>query len=272
MAPDRTAIDAFHHELFAWWETNRRDLPWRHTRNPYAVLVSELMLQQTQVARVVPKYLAFLAAYPDAAALAAAPAGDVIRMWKGLGYNRRALFLKRTAEAVVSRFGGLFPRAEADLLSLPGIGKYTARAVMVFAYEADVAMVDTNVRRIIVNRFFGGVTPGERAVQAVADLLVPPGNSWAWHQALMDYGALALPRDRTRTAAAGSPGVPFVRTVRYLRGRIVDALRETPYRESDLVSALSASCNRQPQEVEKVIGDLVRDGLVVVSGGMASLP
>lgn len=133
--------------LLTWFAENARDLPWRRTRDPYRVLVSEVMLQQTQVDRVIPKYEAFLAAFPTVEALAAAPTAEVIRLWAGLGYNRRAVNLQRAARAVVEERGGLFPHEVEELLRLPGIGPYTAGAVACFAFEQDVAFVDTNIRR-----------------------------------------------------------------------------------------------------------------------------
>ncbi|NBU65707.1 MAG: A/G-specific adenine glycosylase, partial [Chloroflexia bacterium] len=129
--------------LIAWFGANGRDLPWRHTRDPYRVLVAELMLQQTQVERVIPKYHAFLAQFPDVATLASAPTSAVITAWQGLGYNRRALYLQRTAQAVVSQYAGIFPRDVATLKQLPGIGDYTSGAIACFAYEQDVAFLDT---------------------------------------------------------------------------------------------------------------------------------
>ena len=128
--------------LSAWAEDTRRDLPWRRTRDPWAVLVSELMLQQTQVPRVVPRYREFLDRFPTPAAAAAAPVADVVRAWAGLGYNRRAVNLHRAAVEIVVRHGGVLPAGLAELVALPGVGPYTARAVLAFAFEADVGVVE----------------------------------------------------------------------------------------------------------------------------------
>ena len=135
--------------LLAWAATAIRDLPWRHTRDPWAVLVSELMLQQTQVARVVPRYESFLARFPTPAACAAGPPAETIRLWAGLGYNRRALHLHAAAGAVAERHGGRLPDVLDDLLRLPGVGGYTARAVLAFAFERDVAVLDANALRVL---------------------------------------------------------------------------------------------------------------------------
>ena len=173
--------------LLAWSARTRRDLPWRRTRDPWAVLVSELMLQQTQVARVVPKYAAFLERFPTVAACAAAPAGDVVRLWAGLGYNRRALNLHAAARACVERHGGELPATLAELQALPGIGPYTARAVQAFAREADVGVLDTNAARVLARLEGRRLAP--REAQDMADSHVPPGEGWAWNQAMLDLGA-----------------------------------------------------------------------------------
>jgi A/G-specific adenine glycosylase len=135
--------------LLGWSEASRRDLPWRRTRDPWEVLVSEAMLQQTQVARVVPRYAAFLERFPTPAACAAAPVADVVRAWAGLGYNRRAVNLHRLATAVVQLHGGRLPADLPGLLALPGVGAYTARAVLAFAFGADVGVLDTNAARAV---------------------------------------------------------------------------------------------------------------------------
>ena len=179
--------------LLEWFAAAGRDLPWRRTRDPYKIMVSEIMLQQTQVDRVIPKYHAFLEAFPTLAALAAAPTADVIRAWSGLGYNRRAINMQRTARAVIEEHGGEFPRDVAALLKLPGIGPYTAGAIACFAFEQDVAFIDTNIRRV-VQRLFVGPAASAAATDArlieIAQIAVPPGQGWAWNQAIMELGAL----------------------------------------------------------------------------------
>ena len=152
----------------------RRDLPWRRTRDPYAILVSEVMLQQTQVDRVLPYYTRFLERFPTVEDLAAAATSDVIRFWSGLGYNRRAVNLQRAARAVVDEFGGSFPDDPADLKKLPGIGAYTAGAIAAFAHERDVAFLDTNMRRVISRVIFGSESARESDALEAATALVPP--------------------------------------------------------------------------------------------------
>ncbi len=173
--------------LLAWGEQSRRSLPWRETRDPWAILVSEVMLQQTQVDRVIPRYHRFLERFPTPCACAAAAVADVVTEWSGLGYNRRAVALHQAASVVVERHGGRLPDELADLLALPGVGPYTARAVLAFAFERDVAVVDTNVGRILARRVGRPLTA--REVQSEADSLVPEGQGWAWNQTMLDLGA-----------------------------------------------------------------------------------
>lgn len=186
-----------HQRLLAWYTTNgRAHLPWRETRDPYAILISEVMLQQTQVERVLPKYREFLARFPTFAALAAASTGDVIKAWAGLGYNLRAVRLQEIARQVVEQHAGALPSTLDGLLALKGIGRYTAGAVACFAFGAHVATVDTNIRRVLW-RLFRGIEPtrwptGELAARMnleLAEWALPPDRAYDWQQALMDLGA-----------------------------------------------------------------------------------
>lgn len=180
-----------HRLLLDWYEQHKRDLPWREIDNPYHVLVSEIMLQQTQVDRVIPKYLTWLERYPTLEALAAAPTSDVIRDWAGLGYNRRAVNLQRLAQQVTEQLGGKLPATIPELIALPGIGRYTAGAVACFGFRAQVATVDTNIRRVLERVFCGNLEPelGERKVLELAETVLPDGEAYNWNQALMDLGA-----------------------------------------------------------------------------------
>ena len=180
-----------HRLLLDWYEQHKRALPWREIDNPYHVLVSEIMLQQTQVDRVIPKYLTWLERYPTLEALAAAPTSDVIRDWAGLGYNRRAVNLQRLAQQVTEQLGGKLPATIPELIALPGIGRYTAGAVACFGFRAQVATVDTNIRRVLERVFCGNLEPelGERKVLELAETVLPDGEAYNWNQALMDLGA-----------------------------------------------------------------------------------
>ena len=280
----------FRERLQRWAENRARLLPWRETRDPWAVLVSEAMLQQTQVARVVPKYRAFLQQFPTVAACAAAPLAAVIDAWAGLGYNRRAVQLHRLATTVVAEHGGELPADLQTLLALPGIGPYTARAVLAFAFEADVGVVDTNVGRILARAH--GRALGPRSAQALADAYVPHGAGWAWNQAMLDLGALVcvarIPRCRECPVASqcayrgqgldpalGSAGVSgpqsrFEGSDRQGRGRLVAALRRGPVRAEALAAA--AGWPDDLPRAERVMVALVAEGLAAAAGDTYTLP
>ena len=300
---------AIRRSLLIWYERQGRALlPWRVRRSAYSTLVSEFMLQQTQVDRVVPRFDAFIERFPDFATLAAASAADVLRAWKGLGYNSRAVRLKAVADAVVACHDGAMPSTTEALRALPGIGAYTAAAVRAFAFDLDDAPVDTNVRRIVHRLFFGIEHPAQappRELATLARALVPSGRAHDWNSALMDLGATictaraphcsicplrrtcaAAPIDpaafERRRRAAGSlsparkPVAPFEKTNRYARGRIVDRLRELPPGQRisllDLHRALSPLLpGRTERDVRSFVTALERDGLVSSDGERVAL-
>jgi len=286
--PFVTDVDAFRDEVMG--RTALRDLPWRRTRDPWAVLVAEAMLQQTQVARVIPRWHGFLRRFPDVEACAGARVGDVVEEWAGLGYNRRAVQLHACAVAVCRDHGGVIPDDLAALRSLPGIGSYTARAVLAFAFERDVAVVDTNVARVVAR--VGGRALRLRDAQERADALVPEGRGWEWNQAMLDFGALSCTKRRpsceacgARTIcswggdgpdpAIGSAGVSrgqsrFEGSDRQGRGRLVAALRSGPVEVSDLASTMGWPADHDRSQ--RVAHTLVRDGLAVVVDGHFELP
>ena len=273
-----------HDALLGWWAERRRDLPWRQTRDPWEVLVCEVMAQQTQVARVAERWRPFLDRYPTPAALAAAPVAEVVRWWTGMGYNRRALNLHRCAQAVVANHDGRLPDALDALLALPGIGPYTARAVLAFAFERDHGVVDTNTARVLAR--WEGHRLRAKDAQAAADAVVPPGEAWAWNQAMLDLGASVCTRraprcDRCPLAdgcswavagwplpdpADGSAGVSggqsrFEGSDRQGRGRLVEALRAGAVATTDLPAAMGWPDD--PARASRIAATLVADGLVV---------
>ena len=190
IAAPAPARRAFRRRLLAWYGRKGRDLPWRRTRDPYRILVSEVMLQQTQVSRVIPKYREWLRRYPSIASLAGASAGEVRETWYPLGYNIRPLRLRAIARTVVRRHRGRLPRSRDGLLALPGIGAYTAGAVMSFAFGQDAAVLDTNVRRVLRRVWAGEETSvSDQALWDLAERLLPQGRAYDFNQALMDLGA-----------------------------------------------------------------------------------
>ncbi len=263
--------------------SRRPDLPWRRTREPWPVLVSEVLAQQTQVSRVRPAYGRFLAAFPTPAACAGATLGDVLRAWEGMGYNRRARNLHRAAAAVVADHNGSVPDDLDALLALPGVGPYTARAVLAFAFGRDVGVVDTNAGRVLARAVAGRTLPPAEA-QRLVDAMVPPGRGWSFGQALLDLGATvctsrdpacpACPvRRRCRWAAAGRPTPDpargsagqsstqprFAGSDREGRGRLVAALCSRPLGAAEVAAA--AGWPDDPGRAARVAEALVADGL-----------
>ena len=267
-------------DVLAWGRADLRDLPWRRTRDPWPVLVAEVMLQQTPVARVLPRWTEFVGLWPDVGSFAAAPLGEVLRRWQGLGYPRRARNLHLAAGAVVRDHGGSIPDDLGALLTLPGIGPYTARAVVAFAFEGDVAVVDTNIARVLARVTGRRLTAA--VAQAVADAAVPLGEGWAWNQIMMDLGALVCrPTPRCEVCpiagacawnlagrpdpdpAVGSAGVstrqaPFAGSDRQARGAVL----------RDLADGERPVGDYRPE----IVASLVADGLVVVTGDRVGLP
>ncbi len=280
-------VDRLQETLLTWWAEHGRDLPWRRSRDPWAVLVSELMLQQTQVARVEERYARFLQRFPTPAACAAAALSDVVDEWAGLGYNRRAVYLHRTAKRCMDEHGGRLPDDLEALLALPGIGPYTARAVLVFAHERDIGLVDTNAGRFVA-RAVAGEPLKPAAAQRLADATVPEGWGWTWGQAVFDLGASICRKRAPRCdvcpirahctwAAAGFPdpdpiegsaGISaaqsrFDGSDRQGRGRLVDAMRSGPVLEADLAATMGWPTD--PDRAARVAASLVHDGLAVRS-------
>jgi len=197
----------FQRRLLAWYRRHRRDLPWRRTRNPYHILVSEIMLQQTQVDRVVPKYREWLARYPSLEALARAGAREVREAWYPLGYNIRPVRLRDIARTAIRHHGGKIPSTRDGLLALRGIGPYTAGAVLSFAYRQDAPILDTNVRRVLRRVFLGDrAAPSDKFLWGLSEALLPRGNAYDFNQALMDFGATVCSARRPRC-----PGCPLSR-------------------------------------------------------------
>jgi A/G-specific adenine glycosylase len=297
-----------HRSLLEWYARHgRTTLPWRVVRDPYYTLVSEFMLQQTQVERVIPKFETFVARFPDIPALAGASSGDVLREWQGLGYNMRALRLHESARVVMERFEGVMPEESHLLRQLPGVGPYTAAAIRAFGFDIDDAPLDVNVRRIVHRVFFGLEHPARattRELDEQARAMAAPGGAHDWNSAMMDLGATlctarapkclicplrdacaaapidaaALERARREHAKVPSPqnAIPWERTTRFARGRIVERLRALP--PGRRISLLDLHGELQPlmperslEDVRNLVAILERDGLIARDGEAIAL-
>ena len=243
----------------------RHDLPWRKTKDPYKILVSEVMLQQTQVERVVPKYKAFLKRFPDVVSLAEAPLGDVLALWSGLGYNRRALYLQKTAKAIVAEHGGKFPKDAETLEKLPGIGPYTARAVATFSHDAPYIFIETNIRRVFIHAFFPEAqkVADEKLFPLIAGALPKKASPREWYWALMDYGAhlKKIVQNPNQRSAHYSKQSKFEGSVRQLRGEFLRTLSNGPVLEKMLLLPYKKEDRIRAQ---KALQGLVKDGMIEI--------
>jgi A/G-specific adenine glycosylase len=262
----RDQVMGFRDTIYGYYRLHKREMPWRQTRNPYHILVSEIMLQQTQVERVMGKYGDFLAKFPDFETLAGAPWPEVLAVWQGLGYNRRALSLKRLAQAVMENWGGTLPTSIEDLRSLPGIGPATAGALMAFAFEQPVTFIETNIRRVFLHFFFAdqeGVADRE-ILPLVAETL-DHERVRDWYYALMDYGAVLkgdFPNPNRRSAHYTRQS-PFNGSNRKVRGRILKTLLAGP---ASSLEELAKTMGINPTRTEAALEQLLAEGFVIRNG------
>ncbi|MDP2233371.1 MAG: adenine glycosylase [Actinomycetota bacterium] len=265
---DPATIAAFRDVVYGYWRTcGRHDLPWRQTRDPYAVLVSEVMLQQTQVARVIPRFDAWLERFPSIDALAAAPLTAVLEQWQGLGYNRRAIALKRTAEGVSFEMAGVLPDTEAALRALPGIGPATAAGVVAFAHGAPAVYLETNVRAVYLHHFFADrdSVPDREIIPIVAATLHAE-NPRDWYYALLDYGVhlkstLPNPSRRSRHHTTQST---FQGSRRQKRAMLLRGVLAEPGMTS---AALAEALGLDERLTDSILDDLASEGFLVCDDG-----
>ncbi len=246
-----------------------RAMPWRDDTRPYYVLVSELMLQQTQVPRVVPKFQAFIAAFPDEVALARASLADVLKLWQGLGYNRRAKFLHAAAQMIVHEYGGQFPREETAILTLPGVGNNTAGAILAYAFNHPSIFVETNIRTVYIHHFFAdNFAVDDRQIVELLEATIDRENPRRFYQSLMDYGSWLKAQGVRNTSQSKhyKKQPPLRGSVREVRGHIIKLLSDTSMSEAELRRQLVAD-----DRFATALAGLVRDGLVVVSGSVVHL-
>ena len=262
------AIDDFQKQVFGYYAASgRHQLPWRvpladGSFDPYRITVSELMLQQTQVSRVIPKFTAFLEVFPTVQALAAAPLSEVLTHWNGLGYNRRAKFLWQTARIVDAQLGGTFPRTKNELIGLPGIGTNTAGAILAYAFDEPVVFIETNIRTVFIHHFFADQTEvADSALVPLIEATLPHNRPREWYWALMDYGSHLKQTvgNLARASRSYSKQSAFQGSRRQIRGTILRLLTSGGHPLSALREAIA------DDRLESVLEDLTREGLVEVA-------
>jgi len=266
--PTDAEIAAFQKRVSGFYQQHgRHDMPWRHTDDPYRILVSEIMLQQTQVGRVTEKYPEFLTAFPDFAALAQAPQSAVIAAWQGMGYNRRAISLKKCAEKVVSEYGSTLPRDPEVLATFPGIGPATASSICAFAFNLPVVFIETNIRRVFIHAFFPGeISVDDRAILPLVARALERKNSREWYWALMDYGTTlkkTVPNPNRRSTAYVKQA-PFEGSDRRIRGRILTMLVG---RSGVFEKQILADLGEDPVRVQRILAALETEGFLVKNRG-----
>lgn len=268
----RSEVSSFRKEVREYYRTYGRDLPWRKTLDPYHILVSELMLQQTQVDRVIGKYEEFIKAFPDYSTLSRASLAQVLTVWRGLGYNRRALALKNIAQTVIEKHAGQLPDTVEHLMMLPGIGQATASSICVFAFNRPMVFIETNIRTVFIHTFFKGR-------KSVDDSEIAPLVEWTldrtspriWYSALMDYGTMLKKKfpNPSRKSAGYSKQSPFQGSRRQLRGMVLRILLETPNCTKKLLGKLAG--NENEKKIRQIVDELVREKMVRCEKGLYSI-
>lgn len=280
---DRVSRAKFNKALFSWHKKNYRKMAWRDTHEPYLILVSEIMLQQTQVARVKEKYAEFIKRFPRVKKLAAAPLGDVLRIWSGLGYNRRAKYLHQCAKVIASEYEGEFPGDYGSLVKLPGIGRSTAGALLAFAFGHDTPMIDTNIHRILVRVFFNRKKiPSDSELYDFAITLIPKGKGRMWNYAMLDLGAtLCTARNHSESCPMNKlhgdvgdfvfkkPQKKFTGSERFYRGKLLKLLTvENVVRLPRIKQELAG----YKGDVNELLSRLLKEGMIIKKKALYSLP
>jgi A/G-specific adenine glycosylase len=265
-------IRRFQKMVYDHYRRNGRKLPWRKTRNPYKILLSELMLQQTQVKRVIEKYKEFLRRFPTIESLARAPLRAILETWQGLGYNRRAVALKRLAATIVDDYGGKIPSDIELLKALPGVGAATAGAVLAFAFDKPAVFVETNIRSVFIHHFFNdGDGVKDSKVLPLVEQTLDQKKPRQWYYALMDYG-VALKEQHpnpSRRSAHYAKQSPFEGSLRQVRGMILRALVKDPGMTE---AALVKEIDRDVERVSKCLNQLCKEGFILKKGKRFFIP
>lgn len=259
----QSQIKSFNRTLYSFYEdSGRHTLPWRSRRTPYAVFISEIMLQQTQVERVIPKFKAFMKVFPNFKRLAHASQRDVLRLWQGLGYNRRAIFLHRAAKTITIQYHGRLPQDPERLMALPGIGQATASSICVFAFNQPHVFIETNIRAVFIHHFFPEArTVDDREVGLLISQIIDTADTFNWYSALMDYGSFIKSSysNPSRKSAHHIRQTRFEGSARQIRGEIVRCLTYNKYKT---IIQLAKEFNRTIEDISRISKDLVREGFI----------
>ncbi len=258
----------FQKKILSWYAKNKRDLPWRRTTDPYNIMVSEIMLQQTQVDRVMPKYESFIQLFPTVRDLAKAPLSKVLELWSGLGYNSRAIRLHEAAKIICERFEGKIPQNQEKLLSLPGIGPYTATAILSFAFNLPCPCIDTNIRRILMHELKLPASTPQKVLCNIATTLIPEGRSRDWHNALMDYGSVVL-TSRTTGIKSLTTQSRFLHSRRWYRGQVMKMLVEE---KQTTIEELCRRFAQDKQWIAALIREMQHENLLRSDDDLVLLP
>jgi A/G-specific adenine glycosylase len=265
-------IFSFQRLIYNYYNKHRRDLPWRNTDNPYHILVSEIMLQQTQVERVIEKYNLFLSRFPDVVSLAKATLKEVLEVWQGLGYNRRAISLMKLAGIIVSEYEGELPADAEELVKLPGIGRATAGCLLAFAFRKSSVFIETNIRRVFIHHFYQdreGVHDDE--IMSLVEATLDRSNPRDWYYALMDYGSRLKKEivNPNKKSAHYTRQAPFAGSDRKIRGTILKTLMgKTSLTEADIITNIGSETER----TKKILSALVKEGFIVRTGKIYHIP
>jgi len=250
-------IESFQQIILTFYQNNKRELPWRNTKDPYKILISEFMLQQTQVNRVIDYYNKWIKKWPTIEDLSDASFYDVLSNWVGLGYNRRAKYLHESVKKIVHKFNGNVLKAMEFYEELPGIGNYTSKAVRIFAGNENIPTVDTNIRRIFIHEFNLDESTSEKELYMIAQRCLPEGQSRMWHNALMDYGSLVLTAQSTGIKPKTTQST-FDGSDRQIRGKILLLLLKKNKTFEELQSTLQIETDR----LEKILGKMIKDTII----------
>ena len=259
-------ISMFQALIYGYYQNQGRTFPWRETDNPYYILVSEIMLQQTQTERVIQKYSEFTTLFPDFPSLAGASLKKVLEVWRGLGYNRRAKTLKKIAEIITTQYNSVLPSNPDVLETFPGIGKATAGAISAFAFHNPVPFIETNIRTVFIYFFFQGETNiKDKDILPMVERTLDATNPREWYYALTDYGVMLKKMDKTlnKRSFHYQKQSPFKESDRQIRGTVLKVLLKKPYTESELIGELTHTLHCNSERVMRILDQLEKEGFII---------